>query len=95
MSLRSRATPAADAGGSGYWRRNVRLIAMLLLLWAAATFGVAWFAPSLDWNFYGWRFSYYMGAQGSLLIYLLIVWGYASYMRRVDRAHGVDDEADR
>ena len=31
----------------------------------------------------------------SIAGFVLIVWGYASRMRRVDRAHGVDDEGDR
>lgn len=78
-----------------HWRRNRAAIAVLLAVWGALTFGVAWFAPSLDWNFFGWRFSFYMSAQGTPLACLALVAFYAWYARRLDRRCGYDDEEQR
>jgi putative solute:sodium symporter small subunit len=77
---------------SGHWRSNRTAIAVLLCLWFAVTFLVAWFAPALDWEFFGWRFSYYLSAQGAPLACLGIVVFYAWYMRRVDRRSRLDEQ---
>ena len=77
-----------------YWRKNRIAIAVLLLIWFVVTFGVSYFARALSFSFFGWPFSFWMGAQGSLLVYCLIIGFYAWYMNRLDTAHGVEEEGD-
>jgi len=77
-----------------YWRKNLTVTALLLLLWFAVTFGVSYFARFLDFSFFGWPFSFWMGAQGSLLVYGLIIGFYAWYMNRLDAEHGETNEDD-
>lgn len=72
-----------------YWQKNLRLTAVLLAIWFVATFGVAYFARDLNFTFFGWPFSFYMAAQGSLIIYVIIIWFYARTMNRLDQEHGV------
>ena len=72
-----------------HWRSNLRVTAMLLALWFGVTFVVGWFARDLSFTFFGWSFSYWMGAQGALLVYVAITWFYASYMDRLDRRHAL------
>ncbi len=67
-----------------YWRLNRRLIAAGLLLGFVVTFGLGWYARELDFIFLGWGFNFWLAAQGALLIYLLIVIGYAWIMNRLD-----------
>ena len=74
-----------------YWRKNRIVIALLLLVWFAVTFGVSYFARYLSFNFFGWPFSFWMGAQGALLVYGFIIGFYAWYMNRLDAAHGVEE----
>lgn len=78
----------------GHWRANRVATGLLLCLWFSSTFLVAWFAPVLDWDFFGWRMSYYLSAQGAPLVCLGIVVFYAWYMRRVDRRNGLDESDD-
>ena len=47
---------------------------------------------SLSFNFFGWPFSFWMGAQGALLVYGLIIGFYAWYMNRLDIEYGVAEE---
>ncbi|MES3013134.1 MAG: DUF4212 domain-containing protein [Pseudomonadota bacterium] len=75
-----------------YWSKNLRLTSILLVIWFVATFGVAFFARNLTFNFFGWPFSFYMAAQGSLIIYVAIIWYYARTMNRLDQEHGVAEE---
>lgn len=74
-----------------YWRKNVTITLILLAIWFVVTYVVGFFARELSFNFFGWPFSFYMGAQGSLVIYVLIIWFYARYMNRLDQEYGVDE----
>jgi len=76
---------AARSRLARHWRRTRLLTAALLFLWFGATFGIGFFARALEpMRFFGWPLSYYMGAQGSLIIFLLIIGAYALAMRRFD-----------
>lgn len=75
-----------------YWQRNLRITGILLAIWFVVTFVMAYFARDLTFNFFGWPFSFYMAAQGSLIIYVLIIWYYARTMDRLDQEHGVAEE---
>lgn len=75
-----------------YWQKNLRITSILLAIWFLVTFVMAYFARELSFNFFGWPFSFYMAAQGSLIVYVLIIWFYARYMNRLDQEHGVAEE---
>lgn len=75
-----------------YWSRNLRVTAVLMAIWFVVTFGVTFFARSLSFDFFGWPFSFWVAAQGALIVYVLIVWYYARYMDRLDRDHGCAED---
>jgi putative solute:sodium symporter small subunit len=75
-----------------YWQKNLRITAVLLAIWFVVTYGVGFFARDLSFTFFGWPFSFWMGAQGALIVYVLIIWFYATYMNRLDQEHGVAEE---
>ena len=77
-----------------YWRKNLTITSILLVIWFVVTFVMAFFARELATiNFFGWPLSFYMAAQGSLIIYVCIIGFYAMYMRKLDVEHGVDEGA--
>lgn len=75
-----------------YWRKNLRITSILLAIWFVVTFVVAFFARDLSFNFFGWPFSFWVGAQGALVVYVCIIGFYARYMNRLDVEHGVAEE---
>ncbi|AKJ29020.1 DUF4212 domain-containing protein [Caldimonas brevitalea] len=75
-----------------YWRKNLRVTALLLAIWFVVTFVIGYFARELDFNFFGWPFSFWVGAQGALVVYVAIIGYYARYMNRLDQEHGVAEE---
>ena len=75
-----------------YWQKNLNITAVLLANWFVVTFVVSYFARDLSFNFFGWPFSFWMGAQGSLIVYCLIIFFYARYMGKLDIEHGVAEE---
>ena len=74
-----------------YWRKNLRITGILLALWFFVTFVVVFFARDLQFSFFGWSFSFWVAAQGALVVYCLIIWFYARYMNNLDREYGVDE----
>ncbi len=72
-----------------YWRKNLQITAFLLGIWFFVTFVLVFFARDLDFNFFGWPFSFWVAAQGALVVYCVIIWYYARYMNRLDREYGV------
>jgi putative solute:sodium symporter small subunit len=76
-----------------YWRKSMRLTGMLLAIWFVTTFLVIYFARELSFNFFGWPFSFWMAAQGSLIVYVAIIWYYARYMNALDKEFGANEAA--
>ena len=75
-----------------YWQKNLRITGILLFIWFVVTFVVAYFARDLNFNFFGWPFSVWVGGQGALIVYVVIIWYYAHYMNKLDQEHGVAEE---
>lgn len=75
-----------------YWRKNLVVTALLLLVWFIVTFVEAWFARELNGiTVFGFPLGFYMSAQGSLAIYVIIIGVYALIMRKLDLEYGVDE----
>ena len=74
-----------------YWGKNLRITGLLLALWFFVTFVLGYFARDLTFTFFGWPFSFWVAAQGALVVYCLIIWYYARYMNKLDIEHGVED----
>jgi putative solute:sodium symporter small subunit len=73
-----------------YWSKNLRLTAILLVIWFVVTFVVGYMARDMfSFNFFGWPFAFWMGAQGALIVYCVIIWYYARYMNKLDEEYGV------
>ena len=69
-----------------YWSKNVRMTGILLAIWFVVTF-VGYYARDLNFNFFGWPFSFWVGAQGALVAYVLIIAYYAHYMNNLDKEY--------
>lgn len=76
-----------------YWRKNLRITSILLSIWFVVTYVVAYFARELSsFTMAGWPFSFWVAAQGALVVYVVIIGFYAYYMNRLDVEHGVAEE---
>jgi len=75
-----------------YWQKNLRITAILMFIWFVVTYVVSYFARDMNFTFFGWPFSFWMASQGSLVVYVVIIWFYARYMNQLDQEHGVAEE---
>lgn len=79
-----------------YWNKNLVVTAILVVIWFFVTFVIGYYAMDLkDVTFLGFPIAFYMGAQGSLIIYVLIIWFYATYMNKLDLEYGVHEGEDK
>lgn len=67
---------------------------VLLLLWAAASFGVAFFARTLDQVVGDWPLNFWLAAQGGVLVFIAIVAFYAWFMNRRTRGNAAPPAGD-
>ena len=78
---------------NAYWKKTRLLTLTLLFIWVLVTFVLSWFSSWLNqWQFLSFPLGFYMAAQGSLLIYLALIWVYNRRMRQLDAEYGIDDE---
>lgn len=84
----------SDSRRQEYWSKNLRITAILLFLWFVVTYVIGYFARDLSFNFFGWPFAFWVGAQGALVLYVWIIWYYARYMNQLDKEFGVDEGDD-
>ena len=76
-----------------YWAYNVKLTTFTTIVWFVVTYVAIFFAPQLD-NIVilGFPMGYYMGAQGSLIIFVWLIFNYAIKMNKADVEYGVEEE---
>jgi putative solute:sodium symporter small subunit len=78
---------------TSYWYKTLCWTAVLLVPWFLVTFVAPFFSEQLNqYNLLGLPLGYFMGAQGSLLVYLVLIGLYALIMNRLDRRFGVDEQ---
>jgi putative solute:sodium symporter small subunit len=72
-----------------YWRANVRIMAILLLIWASVGLGCGvLFADTLNqWSLGGFPLGFWFAQQGSILVFVLLILVYALLLNRLDRRY--------
>ncbi len=83
--------PRVHAALERYWRSNLRIMAALLVVWAAVSFGCSiLFADWLN-QFYlpftGFPLGFWFAQQGSIVTFVLCILIYCLAMNRLDRQH--------
>ena len=86
-------TGISRANAKEYWRRNVRLIAALFIVWFAVSFlaAIILARPLADINFGAVPLSFWFAQQGSIIVFVALIWFYVWRMNKLDREFGVED----
>ncbi len=83
-----------NENGQAYWRKNVRLVTILLVIWAVVSFGFGiLLRPLLSGiSVGGSDLGFWFAQQGSILVFLVLIFFYAFRMNKMDREFGVEEE---
>src|SRR5690625_2892838 len=92
------AEPPPDPNGwrREYWKRNLRLVVVLLVIWFAVSFGagILFVEPLNQINVFGFPLGFWFAQQGSIYTFLILILVYAMSMDRLDKKFGVDENGD-
>ena len=77
-----------------YWRKNLIFVATLLTVWFIVSFVVSIvFVDDLnEIRMGGFRLGFWMAQQGSLYIFVILIFVYVWLMNRLDRAYGLEEQ---
>ncbi|EEA96174.1 putative solute:sodium symporter small subunit [Pseudovibrio denitrificans] len=83
-----------NSSNNAYWAANKRIIMVSLVIWAVVSFGFGiLLRPLLSGIAIGGTdLGFWFAQQGSILVFLGIIFFYAWRMNRLDREHGVEEE---
>ena len=81
---------------TGYWKENVSLLLKLLAIWFVVSFGMGIIlADYLDqFQFFGFRLGFWMSQQGSIYVFVALIFVYVSKMNKLDKKYGVEEDDD-
>ena len=90
----SQSAAAQAEADKGYWAANVRIILISLVIWALVSFGFGiLLRPMLSGiSVGGSDLGFWFAQQGSIIVFLALIFFYAWRMNKLDREYGVDEE---
>ncbi len=76
-----------------YWQRNLRLIATCLVIWFVVSygFGLLLVEPLNTIRLGGYKLGFWFAQQGSIYVFVALVFYYAHAMNKLDEEFGVDE----
>jgi len=79
---------------AAYWKTNVRIILWSLAIWALVSFGFGILLRPLlaGISVGGTDLGFWFAQQGSILVFLGLIFFYAWRMNKLDAEHGVGEE---
>jgi len=85
-----------DKTAAAYWSANLRIIGICLAIWALVSFGFAILLrpllAMLPFTIGGVDLGFWFAQQGSILVFIALIFYYTWYMNRLDREFEVDEQ---
>ncbi len=76
-----------------HWKKTKTLTIIVLVIWFIFSFVVHWFADSLNAaSFIGFPLGFYMAAQGSLIVFVVLIFYLAYAQNKIDEEFGVAED---
>ena len=83
-----------DDSSHAYWKATIALLTKILIIWFVVSFGAGiLFAPMLN-NFHlgGYPVGFWFAHQGSIYIFIALIFYYAKKMNDIDRRFDVHED---
>jgi len=77
-----------------YWQENLRLVGLCLVIWFLVSFGFGILLLDVlnEFQIGGVRLGFWFAQQGSIYVFVGLIFFYAWRMQALDRAHGVEED---
>ena len=75
--------------GQSYWKSNLRILMTLLAVWFLASFGfgILWSDALDEIQIGGFKLGFWFAQQGSIYIFVLLIFIYIILMNRLDKKY--------
>ncbi|MEL7448213.1 MAG: DUF4212 domain-containing protein [Pseudomonadota bacterium] len=79
---------------SSYWSSNLRIVAVCLVIWFVVSFlfGIVLVEPLNSISLGGYKLGFWFAQQGSIYVFVGLIFYYAWRMGKLDREHDVHED---
>ena len=83
-----------EANAKAYWSANIKLIMGYLVVWFVVSYGCGILLVDVLNNiqFFGFKLGFWFAQQGSMYIFVILIFFYASRMNKLDKKHDVHED---
>jgi putative solute:sodium symporter small subunit len=83
-----------DKNKTLYWKKNLRILLFLLIIWFISSFGAAiLFAEELNSiRLGGFKLGFWFAQQGSIYIFIILIFVYVRLMNKLDKDFDLDEK---
>ena len=77
-----------------YWRKNLRLLAVLLAIWFIVSygFGILLAEPLNNIQIGGFKLGFWFAQQGAIYVFIIIIFVYVNCMNKLDHEYDVHED---
>lgn len=85
-----------DEQSAAYWKRNVKLVSVLVAIWFIVSYGFGiLFVDALNSiEIAGFQLGFWFAQQGSIYVFVALIFVYVTKMNKLDREFGVQEDDD-
>ncbi|MEO1581893.1 MAG: DUF4212 domain-containing protein [Pseudomonadota bacterium] len=78
---------------NNYWTANLKLVAVCMVIWFVVSFGfgIIFVEPLNSIRIGGYKLGFWFAQQGSIYVFVGLIFFYAYRMGKLDRDHGVEE----
>jgi putative solute:sodium symporter small subunit len=83
-----------DDDKTAYWKENLSILAKLLVIWFVVSFGCGILLVDTlnEIQFFGFKLGFWFAQQGSIYVFVVLIFVYMAKMNALDKKYGVDEE---
>lgn len=76
-----------------YWKANIRVLTICLIIWFVVSylFGIILVEPLNNIRLGGYKLGFWFAQQGSIYVFLLLIYYYAKAMAKIDKEFNADE----
>lgn len=83
-----------DEHAKAYWKENLRLLVILLVIWFVVSFGfgILLVEPLNSIPLFGFKLGFWFAQQGSIYVFVALIFVYVAKMKALDRKYDVHED---
>ncbi len=87
-------SPLNDEQAKAYWSRNLSLMVKLLVVWFVVSYGFGIILVDVlnQIQIGGYKLGFWFAQQGSIYVFVVLIFYYAKKMGDLDREFGVEED---